>query len=92
MKWKKSTSDPSIAPTPAAPRRGHFTLEARSKRDANNVTRRVLELVIPGARRRGRTSQEDMAPTDEGRHDGRGCYPGYGPRPERVETKGRADP
>ena len=29
-----------------------------------------------------RMSQEDMARTDQGRHDGRGCYPGYGPRPE----------
>ena len=38
-----------------------------------------------------RTSQEDMAPTNQGRHDGRGCYPGCGPRPERVETKNTAD-
>ena len=33
-----------------------------------------------------------MAPTDEGRHDGRGCYPGCGPRPEGVEKKDKADP
>ena len=39
-----------------------------------------------------RTSQEDMAPTDQGRHDGRGCYPGRGPRPEGVEKKDKADP
>ena len=38
-----------------------------------------------------RVPQEDMAPTDEGRHDRRGCYPGCGPRPEGVE-KDRADP
>ena len=36
-------------------------------------------------------AQEDMAPTDQGRHDGRGCYPGYGPRPEGVE-KDKTDP
>ena len=39
-----------------------------------------------------RTSQEDMAPTDQGRHDGLGCYPGCGPRPEEVEKKDNADP
>ena len=39
-----------------------------------------------------RTSQEDMAPTNKGRHDERGCYPGCGPRPERVEKKDKADP
>ena len=38
-----------------------------------------------------RTSQEDMAPTDQGRHDGCGCNPGYGPRPERVDRKVKAD-
>ena len=38
-----------------------------------------------------RTSQENMAPTDEGRHDERGCYPGYGPEP-RVEKRDKADP
>ena len=38
-----------------------------------------------------RTSQEDMAPTNQGRHDGRGCYPGCGPRPEGVEKKDNAD-
>ena len=36
-------------------------------------------------------AQEDMAPTDQGRHDGRGCYPGYGPRPDGVE-KDKTDP
>ena len=39
-----------------------------------------------------RTPQEDMAPTDEGRYGGRGCYPGCGPRPAGVEKKGNADP
>ena len=39
-----------------------------------------------------RAPQEDMAPTDEGRHDGRGCYPGRGPRPEGVDKKVKADP
>ena len=39
-----------------------------------------------------RTSQEDMAPTDQGRHDGHGCYPGRDPRPERMEKKDTADP
>ena len=57
----------------------------------NNVTRRVMELVIPGTRRT-RTPQEDMVTTGGGRHDGRGCYPGCGPRPEGVEKKENADP
>ena len=39
-----------------------------------------------------RTSQEAMAPADQGRHDGRGCYPGRGPSPDGVETKDKADP
>ena len=34
-----------------------------------------------------RTPQEDVEPTTEGRHDGRGCDPGYGPRPDGVETE-----
>ena len=38
-----------------------------------------------------RMPQEDMAPTTQGRHDGRGCYPGCGPRPEWVEKKDKAD-
>ena len=38
-----------------------------------------------------RTPQEDMVPRYQGRHDGRVCYPGCGPRPEGVETKDRAD-
>ena len=33
-----------------------------------------------------------MAPTDEGRHGGRGCYQGCGPRPEGVEKEDKADP
>ena len=37
-------------------------------------------------------TKEDMAPTDQGRHDGRGCYPGCCPRPEGVEKKDKADP
>ena len=52
----------------------------------NNVTRRATDLTVPGTRRRGQP-QQDMAPTDQGRHDGRGCYPGCGPRPEGVEKK-----
>ena len=39
-----------------------------------------------------RTLQKDVEPTTEGRHDGRGCYPGCGPRPDRVETEDKADP
>ena len=39
-----------------------------------------------------RTAQEDMEPSDQGRHDGRGCDPGCGPRPKRVETNDKADP
>ena len=58
-------------------------------RDADNVTRRMMNLEIPGTRRRGRPKK---APTDQGRHDGRGCYRGRGPRPEGVETKDESDP
>ena len=61
------------------------------RRDANNVTRRVMELALSGTRRRGRP-RDDIVPTDEGRHDERGCYPGCGPRPEGVEKKDKADP
>ena len=33
---------------------------------------------------------KDMTPTDEGRHDGCGCYPGYGPQTRRSgEGQGR---
>ena len=39
-----------------------------------------------------RTPQEDVAPTNQGRHDGRGCYPGCGPRPDGMETDDKADP
>ena len=39
-----------------------------------------------------RVPQEDMAPTNQGRHDVRRCYPGCGPRPEGVEEKDKADP
>ena len=39
-----------------------------------------------------RAPQEDMAPTDEGRHGGLGCYPRCGPRPEGVEKEDKADP
>ena len=39
-----------------------------------------------------RTPQEDVEPTTEGRHDGRGCDPGYGPRPDGVETEDKAVP
>ena len=34
----------------------------------------------------------DMAPTDEGQHDGRGCYPGRGLRPEGVEKEDKTNP
>ena len=61
------------------------------RRDANNVTRRVMELAIPGTRRRGRPKKtchqqmkEDMG--------GRGCYPECGPRPEEVEKEDKTDP
>ena len=33
-----------------------------------------------------------MTPTDDGRHDGCGRYPGCGPRPEGVEKKDRGRP
>ena len=39
-----------------------------------------------------RTSQEDMAPTNQGRHDRSRCYSGCGPRPEGVEKKDKVDP
>ena len=39
-----------------------------------------------------RAPQEDMAPTYEGRHGGRGFYPRCGPRPEEVEKEDKADP
>ena len=39
-----------------------------------------------------RTPQEDMIPTDQRRHDGRRCYPGYDPGSEGVEKKDKADP
>ena len=32
-----------------------------------------------------------MAPTNQGRHDGCGCYSRCGPRPEGVEKKDKAD-
>ena len=60
------------------------------RRDTNNVTRSD----DPDNTRyqTTRTSQEDVAPTIEGRHDGRGCYPGRGHRPDGVETEDKADP
>ena len=39
-----------------------------------------------------RTAQEDVASSNQRRHDGRGCYRGCGPRPKRVEEKVTADP
>ena len=39
-----------------------------------------------------RTAQEDVASSNQRRHDGRGCYRGCGPRPKRVEEKDTADP
>ena len=39
-----------------------------------------------------RTPQKDVAPTTEGRHDGRGGYPGHGPRPDGVETEDKSAP
>ena len=60
------------------------------RRYENTVTRRAMDLAIPGIRRRGRPRRH-MAPTDQGRPDGCGCYPGYEPRPEGVE-KDKTDP
>ena len=62
------------------------------RRDADNVTRRVMNLAIPYRYQTTRKPQEDVAPTIEGRHDGRGCDPGCGPRPDGVETEDKADP
>ena len=39
-----------------------------------------------------RTPKEDLAPTYQGIHGGRGCYPGCGPEPDGVEKKDNADP
>ena len=39
-----------------------------------------------------RTAQEDVASSNQRRHDGRGCYRGCGPRLKRVEEKDTADP
>ena len=65
------------------------------RRDANNVTRRVMELAIPDTRRRGRPKKtwhqqinEDMAGvgvTQDATH------PGRGPRPEGVEKEDKPD-
>ena len=61
------------------------------RRDANSVTCKVMELAIPGARRRGRPKKtwhqqikDDMAGMAVTR-------PGCGHTPERVETKYTAD-
>ena len=62
------------------------------RRDANNVTRTVMDLAISVRPQTTRTPQEDMATTYEGRHDWRGCYPGRGHRPEGVEYKHKATP
>ena len=61
------------------------------RRDADHVTRKVMNLAIP-MYQSTRTSQEDMAPADQGRHNGRGCYPVCGTRPEGVDTKDKTDP
>ena len=62
------------------------------RRDAKNVTRRVMDLTIPCRYQTTRAPQECMAPRDEIIHDGRGCYQGCGPRPEGVEKKDKAYP
>ena len=56
-------------------------------RYVNNVTPRLVDQV-----QRMMMPQEDMAPTHDGRHDGRGCYPGCGPRQEGVEKKDKPNP
>ena len=82
-----------VSPIDVVVRRGRLRWFGHvQRRDANNVTLRVMNLAIPGTRRRGRQTKTDMAPTDQGRHDGPVCYPGCGPRPEGVETKDKADP
>ena len=58
------------------------------RRDVNNVTHSDG----PHSTGATMTAQEDVAQTDQGRHDGCGCYPGCGPRPEGVEKKYKADP
>ena len=54
------------------------------RRDPNNVT----QSDGPGNTRyqTTRTSQEDTAPTNGGRHDGRGCYTGQG-RPLEIGNR-----
>ena len=39
-----------------------------------------------------RTAQEDVASSNQRRHDGSVCYRGCGPRPKRVEEKDTTDP
>ena len=77
-------------------RRGYARLPSSSVWTCpeTRVKQRHLQSSGPGNTRcqTTRTSQEDMAPTYQGRHDGRGCDPVCGPRPEGVETKDKADP
>ena len=54
------------------------------RRDATNVTRRVMELAIPGTRRRGRPKKTWHQQMKED--------PICGPRPEGVEKEDKADP
>ena len=62
------------------------------RRDADNVTRRVMELALPGARRRGRPKKTWHHEIKDDMTAVHGCYRGCGPRPKRVEEKDTADP
>ena len=80
-----------ISPIDEVMRSGRLRWFGHAQRREANVNCRVTDLAIPCTRRGGRHTEEDMAPIDEGRHDGRGYYPGRCPRPEGVETKDNAD-
>ena len=56
------------------------------RQDANNVTRIVMELAIPGTTRRGRPKKTRYQQVKD---DMMGMG---GPRPEGVEKKDKADP
>ena len=76
-----------VSPIDEVMRGGHLGLDMSRA----NVTRRVMDLAIPGTRRRGcpkktwhQEINDDMT--------GVGVTQGCGPRPDRVEKKDRADP
>ena len=78
-----------LAPIDEVIRSGRLVdLDNVHRRDANKVTRRVVDHTIQATRVR----RKDMAPTDHGRRDGCGCYIGYGPRRTVVEKEDNADP